>query len=205
MPKIVDKDAKKMDILHAAMRVFSQKGVIKTKMIDIAIAAGVGKGTIYEYFRSKEEIFATAFSYFFENMSSSINQALNDEKDPLRQLKLLVDKSFDAILHGEDDFAEIMMDFWAEGVRNKNEDVLQSINLKAIYAEYRNMVKQILENGIASGVFRPIDTHTAASVFIGSFDGIMLQWILDRTAINLPKVTEVLIDSFVNGVIKKEK
>ena len=204
MPKIVDKEAKKMEILHAAMKVFSQKGVVKTKMIDIAVAGGVGKGTIYEYFRSKEEIFATAFSYFFENMTTTISSAIEGEKNPLRQLQLLVQKSFDAILHGGDDFPDIMMDFWAEGVRNKNEDVLQTVNLKAMYAEYRKMVKQILENGINNGVFRPIDTQAAASVFIGSFDGIMLQWILDRKEINLPEVTKVLLDSFINGIVKKK-
>ena len=171
-------------------------------MIDIAIAGGVGKGTIYEYFRSKEEIFATAFSYFFENMSATINHALENEHDPLRQLELLVEKSFDAILHGDDDFAEIMMDFWAEGVRNKNEDVLQSINLKAIYTEYRSMVRKILENGIQTGVFRLLDVHAAASVFIGLFDGILLQWILDRKEINLQKIKAVLLDSFINGIKK---
>ena len=60
-PKIIDKEAKKAEILQAAMQVFSRKGVAKTRMADIAVAAGIGKGTIYEYFRSKEEIFAAAF------------------------------------------------------------------------------------------------------------------------------------------------
>ena len=62
MPKIVDKAAKKNEILLAAMRLFAEKGVVNSKMADIAIAAGIGKGTIYEYFRSKEEIFGEAFS-----------------------------------------------------------------------------------------------------------------------------------------------
>ena len=57
-PKIVDKEAKKTQIIIAATQVFSKLGVAKTKMIDIAQAAGIGKGTIYEYFRSKEEIFS---------------------------------------------------------------------------------------------------------------------------------------------------
>ncbi len=47
-PKKIDKNAKKKQIIQAAMQVFSEKSVVNTKMIDIAKAAGIGKGTIYE-------------------------------------------------------------------------------------------------------------------------------------------------------------
>lgn len=189
-----------MDILHVAMRVFARKGVVKTKMIDIAIEAGIGKGTIYEYFRSKEDIFTSAFIYFFENLQSGISQALQAEKDPVRQLRILTELSLESVLHGSDDFADIMMDFWAEGVRNKDQIMLNKINLKGIYSDYRKIVKKILKNGIAQGAFRNIDTNAAAAVFIGVFDGILLQWILDRKAINLKKVSDVLLDSYINGI-----
>ena len=202
MPKIVDKEAKKMDILHVAMRVFARKGVVKTKMIDIATEAGIGKGTIYEYFHSKEDIFVTSFTYFFESMESNIGQAMSSENDPIKQLRLLAEISLESILHGGEEYADIMMDFWAEGVRNKNQEFLERIDLKGIYSEYRNIVKGILQNGIDQGVFRNIDPKTAASVFIGVFDGIMLQWIMDRRAINLNKVIDFLLDGFINGIKK---
>ena len=56
MPKIVDKEAKKLDIVHAALKEFARRGVANTKMADIATAAGIGKGTIYEYFKDKNEM-----------------------------------------------------------------------------------------------------------------------------------------------------
>ena len=200
MPRIVDKEAKKMDILHVAMRVFARKGVVKTKMIDIATEAGIGKGTIYEYFHSKEDIFVTSFNYFFDSLESNAEQAISSEKDPVKQLRLLAQMSLESVLHGSEDFAHIMMDFWAEGVRNKNQEFLERIDLKRIYSEYRKIVKRIIQNGIDQGVFRNIDSKTAASVFIGVFDGILLQWIMDPRAINLNKVTEFLLDGFINGI-----
>jgi AcrR family transcriptional regulator len=63
-PIVVDKAKKKTDILNAAIEVFATKGVANAKMNDIAIAANIGKGTIYEYFSSKEDIFSTAFHVF---------------------------------------------------------------------------------------------------------------------------------------------
>ncbi len=200
MPRIVDKEAKKMDILHVAMRVFARKGVVKTKMIDIATEAGIGKGTIYEYFQSKEDIFTTSFAYFFESLEANVTQAISSEPNPIKQLRILAELSLKSVLHGNADYADIMMEFWAEGVRNKDEELLKKINLKGVYTEYRALVTKILENGIEQGVFRSIDPTTAASVFIGAFDGVMLQWIMDRKAINLDKIVDFLLDGFVNGI-----
>jgi AcrR family transcriptional regulator len=204
MPKIVDKDAKKLEILHAAMRVFAEKGVVKTKMIDIAIAAGVGKGTIYEYFRSKEEIFISSFTLFFKNMELMLDNVISQHDDPIEQLQLLVNTTTSEILHGEGEFAEIMMDFWAEGVRNKDQDVLALFDLKQIYAKYRKMIKTVFNNGIKKGMFKKMDTNALSSVFIGALDGIYLQWILDREAIDITKVSKVLLDSFIEGIRKRD-
>ncbi len=203
MPRVVDKEAKKMEILHAAMHVFAKKGVVKTKMIDIATVAGVGKGTIYEYFRSKEEIFLSAFTYFFRTMESMVSDALSKEDDPLKQLELIMTISLDAFMHIGDEFADIMMDFWAEGIRNKNNVVLDAIDLKGLYANYREVIQHILEKGIKEGVLKPMDTESTASVFIAAFDGIMLQWIMDRKAVDLRKIPNVLFDGFIEGIKKR--
>ena len=193
-----------MEILHAAMQVFAKKGVVNTKMIDIATTAGVGKGTIYEYFRSKEEIFASSYIYFFSMTKSMVQEGLSNEKDPLVQLRLLLTISLDAFMHLGEEYADIMMDFWAEGIRTKNQDLLDAINLKGIYENYRNMVEQILEKGIKRGVFKPMDTKSTASVLIGAFDGILLQWIMDRKAIDLRKVPTVLLNGFIEGIRKRD-
>lgn len=200
MPKIVNKELKKMEILHAAMHVFAQKGVVNTKMIDIAQSAGIGKGTIYEYYRSKEEIFSSAYIYFFSMTKSLIQDALSKEKDPLVQLELVLKISLDAFLHLGEEYADIMMDFWAEGIRTKNQDLIESINLKGIYADYRKIIQHILEKGIEKRIFKPFDTVSTASILIGAFDGIMLQWIMDRKAINFQKVTTILLDGFIEGI-----
>jgi AcrR family transcriptional regulator len=82
MPKIIDKDEKKAEILRAAMQVFSQKGVAKTKMIDIAKCARVGKGTIYEYFDSKEDIFREAFEKVYYESERLLEEAIGSTDDP---------------------------------------------------------------------------------------------------------------------------
>ena len=202
-PKIVDKDAKKIEIIHAAVKVFSEKGMVKAKMADIALEAGIGKGTIYEYFRSKEEVFASGFQMFFQGMENQIESALSSTTDPVEQLKLLINLSFKSFLQHGSDLAMIMMDFWAEGIRNKDEKILNSIDLRQIYHEFRIMIQSIINNGIEQGVFRQVDTHNVAALLIGALDGIMLQWIMDQKVIDLDKITDSVIDNFLYGLYKK--
>ena len=85
-PKIVDKELKKMEILHAAIKVFASKGIPNTKMIDIAREAGIGKGTIYEYFRSKKEIIQETFQAFLQELDQVEEDADTRETDPFSRL-----------------------------------------------------------------------------------------------------------------------
>jgi len=200
-PKIVNKEEKKQEILKAAIRIFAQNGVVQTKMTDIAAAAGIGKGTIYEYFRSKEDIFADAYGHIFLETEQRIGKVLESRIPPEEKLRKLMNVTIEEFLVGDGgEFAGIMMSFWSEGVRNKNERITEIIDLKKIYSEYRIMISGILDEGIAGGWFREMDTHVAASVLIGAMDGILLQFIMDKNVFSPEKAIEVLLDSFLNGI-----
>ncbi len=200
-PKIVDKLEKKQEILKAAMKMFAQNGVIKTKMTDIATAAGIGKGTIYEYFRSKEDIFAEAYSHIFMDTENRIAEILESPLPPEEKLRMFMKVTIAEFLEGDGgEFAGIMMSFWSEGVRNKNERIMEIIDLKKIYSEFRLMISGILDEGIKNGHFRMMNTHLTASVIIGAMDGILLQFIMDRNVFSPGKAIEALLDGFLNGI-----
>jgi len=202
MPKIVDKIAKKADILKAAMRVFARRGVVKAKIADIAQEAGIGKGTIYEYFRSKEDIFAEAFNSVFNNTEIMLTKALKTTDDPIKKLRILIDVSLTGFIDSNPDFAGIMVDFWAEGIRDKDTKILKTINLDKIYKEYRKLFSNILKEGIRKGIFRRFDTLSLAAILIAALDGIALQWIMDRDLFDLRDISKTLLDSFLNGISK---
>ncbi len=200
MPKIIDKQAKKLEILHAAAKVFAEKGVVKTKMMDIAVAAAIGKGTIYEYYRSKEEIFGDTFRLIFDHMESQLADSIGNTDDPVLKLKQLIKITLEEFLEHSGDLAGIMMDFWAEGVRTKNNDVLGIINLEQVYSEYRMMIADILHDGINKRVFRKVDVNSLSVIIIGALDGIMLQWIINKNIVDIKKVSAVIIETLLNGI-----
>lgn len=202
MPRIVDKEQKKAEILQIAMQVFARKGVVKTKMIDIAQAAGIGKGTIYEYFRSKEEIFTEAFNSMFSAIESSLIDSIASVADPVEKLDRLVEVSLQKFIYENSEFAGIMMDFWAEGIRNKDEKLLDILALHDIYSKYRTLITGILTEGIEKGVFRNVDMHSLSAIMIASLDGLLLQWIMDRELFDMKQVSRTFMDTFLNGIKK---
>lgn len=201
-PKIVDKEQKKIEIISAAMKVFAQNGVAKSKMIDIAREAKIGKGTIYEYFRSKDEIFLEAFRLMMTNAEAKILPLLHSNIDPFIKLKNFFDIFIDIYLDEHLEFAGIMMEFWAEGIRQSNQDLLEKIDLNEIYKEYRAMIQEILNDGVQRGHFRKIDTFGVASSIVGVMDGLFLQWIMDRSVFDLKTTMYQVIDVLLNGIKK---
>jgi len=197
-PKIVDKEEKRNKILESAIRVFAKFGLPNTRMIQIAEAAGIGKGTIYEYFKSKEELAVAAFNVFVKEAEHHLEKKIRKIDNPSEQLYTYI-VSWTELLNEEFlDYADIMLDIWAESVRlHEGKDVF---GLNKMYAMYRKQIIQILNTGIDSGAFRKTDTMITASIIIGTLDGLMLQWLLDRNLFQIKPSLEHLADLILSGV-----
>jgi len=202
MPKFVDKEAKRLEIMNAAMKVFARSGVVNTKMAEIAEAAGIGKGTIYEYFRSKDEIFSHAFELFFQEIKTALDDISQSKTDPETRIRQIVKASLVDFTSGNEQFLQLLMDFWAEGIRNKNDDNGQVLNLERVYTEFRTAIAVILDDGIRRGVFRSVDTNIAASTLIGVLDGLYLQWIINPSVFEFEEVSDFLAENFLRGIKK---
>jgi AcrR family transcriptional regulator len=202
MPRVVDREEKRRIILRAAMTVFARKGIMKTRASDIAREAGVGKGTIYEYFRSKEEIFSASFEFYFENLSSNIQESLARTDDPEEKLRIIIEESLYGFLQDGGKFAGLIMEFWAEGVRKKEDAILGPAQLNAIYAEFRTFIAEVIRDGITRGVFEPVDAGKTASIIIAALDGIGLQWILDHRLFDLKIIAGQIHETLLKGIRK---
>ena len=200
MPKIIDKEAKKLDIIQAAMKVFAQKGFANTKMIDVAEVAKIGKGTIYEYFKSKDEIFEYVFTHYMESMETVVAKAIFKLTDPVEKIRTIFLSWAEMISTHSTDIVEIMLDFWAEAVRKKDVKNLGIIKLDKIYEDFRIIIKSILDEGIRSGKFKKVDTYLTASLLLGAMDGLMIQWILNKNIFDIKKATEHSTDVFLTGI-----
>ena len=200
MPKKIDKEAKKQEIILVAMKVFAQKGFANTKMIDIAEPAKIGKGTIYEYFKNKDEIFEFVFAHFMDVFETAVAKAIFKVVDPIEKLKRIFISWAEIMSAHSTDIIEIMLDFWAEAVRKKDQKELKIINLDKMYEEFRVMIKSILDEGVREGKIKPLDTYLTASLVLGALDGIMIQWILNKHIFDVKEAVKASIDVFLTGI-----
>lgn len=200
-PKIIDKEEKRAAIVQAAVRVFARQGVGKTRMVEIAEAAGIGKGTIYEYFSSKEELLVAAFHAFIGEAGRTIETKVGNTVDPMDQLRayfegwiVLLDSDFMQ-------FADIMLDMWAQGLRLQEGD--ETFHLGAMYSQYRVQIMAILDAGIRQGCFKSVNTIITSSIIIGTLDGLLLQWIMDKNLYQLKEAIVQLSDIMIQGLVKE--
>jgi len=202
MPRTVDRDKKKDMILQAAMKLFAKKGIAATKMEDVAVAAKIAKGTIYEYFKSREELLDLAFNYLLVLVNRLVRQRMAEASTPEEKIKAGFLAYLDTAALGIGDYLEILPDLWSYGVRAKDVEKEITFDLSWIYHQFREQFSEAIKRGITEGRFREMDADAAASLVVAAADGLYLQWMADRNRFELKKWAENFIEIFISGIIK---
>lgn len=186
MPKVVDKQEKRLAIIRSAMRVFARQGFSSARMDDIAREADIGKGTIYEYFRNKDELFFAVYEEVQAGFHETIYKNAECQKSAGAALEVFIVDTLKAFDQWRE-FGNVLLDFWSEHRRGEN------VNLRfgELYSFSRNKIAGFIEVGIKSGEFRKVDSMAAASVVIAVLDGILLQRIFDPGALGKTAPEEI--------------
>lgn len=176
------REAKRQRLLQAATAIFSQKGFHDTKMQDIADAAGVGKGTLYEYFETKEELFLAVYESWIEEYETEMTRQAAAHTDPLTAASALIDTTV-AFYEKHAAHASILLEFWAHAIRSQNPRFLDRIReMKAHLAELGGKIAKDL---IRLKLFTAVDVESFTRLELAMSDGVFLQWILDGQAYSL--------------------
>lgn len=202
-PKVVNKEEKKRQIAEAAIQVYAEKGAKNTRIIDIARKAGIGKGTVYEYFRSQDEILLECFSLMMNQMDEAAQAILREKADPEIKLKEIFRSTWFSLSKYPTDFLNIFLVFWSEAIRHPEDSDSLLSRLKTFYHTYRQQISRILDDGIRSGHFRPTDTIAVASVLMSTIDGLLLQIMIDRNAFDKSSIVDRTLDMLFEGIKKK--
>ncbi len=198
MPKIVDKEKKRSEIARKAMEIFVSKGFQATTIQDIADAASMGKGTIYHYFRTKEEILMAVSIEIFLEMERSLGAALLRMDQPEERLTALILESLKLNPDIENLYI-ITMELWLMNLRNsRHNDFMQMI--KDLHRDLRTMAAKMIDMGKNKGLFdQGIDSDALSVYLITSFDGVVFHHLLDRKSFDLEHVTSEFIRFFLRN------
>ncbi len=169
------KESREREILEAAARVFAERGFRGTRVVDIARQAGIGKGTVYEYFRSKEELFLRLFHWYTEQaFRSMVDTAEDPGLSPLSSLR----RSCDSLLSScreMQDLYPLTMEFWSASTASEFREQLTR-EFRQLYEMFRGVLADMLREGMAQGeVGSHVEPEALAAVLVGALDGIFLQ------------------------------
>lgn len=197
-PRIVDKEAKRKAIVHAALPVLAQRGVHAFRMIEVAHEAGVGKGTLYEYFASKEALIQATFSQLLADYAESVATAVEEAGDPISQIKKLLTVSCQ-FFAAEKARLELLLDLWAACSRQQQgHSFLDPID--PLYRKLRAWLAAILRNGIRQGQLRKVNARLTASLILALIDGILFQAALGIIDPADTKTVRALTQTILKGI-----
>ena len=181
-------------ILEAAVEVIAENGFFNARVSDIAQRAGVADGTIYLYFKSKDQILMAAISNAFGaflDLARSEVKSITEPREQLRRLALLHLTS----LGSNRNLAIVFQT-----------ELRQSARFLAQFSQhqlkqYFDLIREVVREGQSTGVFRhDLSDKIVANCFFGSLDEMVTSWLLSERDYSLPGAADAVVDVILGGV-----
>jgi TetR/AcrR family transcriptional regulator, fatty acid metabolism regulator protein len=181
-------------ILDAAVAVFAEKGFFVSRISDIADRASVADGTVYLYFKNKDEILVSAINTAFDGFMTRARTELEKLTSPTERLRRLAYLHLEA-LGANRNLAVVFQMELRQSSRSLSEFSHHHL------VEYFNLVRQAINDGKANGEFRrEMPEKIAANCFFGAIDEMVTSWVLSEKDYPLAHAADPLLDILLNGM-----
>jgi AcrR family transcriptional regulator len=188
---------RRTEILVNAERVFAAKGFHKATVAGIADASGFAVGTLYQFFESKEQLFAAMITEKLALLYGGIRNAVAEEKDTIAKIRALVGAHFDFIEKNVN-FCTIFVQrestFLAEASAALRERMI------ADYLEHIAFIETIMSEGVTAGILKGNHPRLMAYALAGMLRSFTFYWLNKQGGSSLQEITETLLDIYLEGV-----
>jgi len=184
-------------IIDAAVRVFARNGYYNSRVSDIAKEAGIASGTIYLYFKTKDEILVTLFREKMAEFVATVRKAIAAEPDAVAKLRRLIRLHF-KLLEEHAEMAEVVQVELRQGQK-----FFRGASANEI-SGYFDLISSVLEEGMAAGLFRnDLPVKTVRKVLFGAMDQMATSWVLGKRGYKLSETADAVADIFLKGLAVK--
>jgi len=188
-------EERRTQILEAAMAVFAQKGFNQARMDDIAQEAGLSKGALYLYYKSKDAIISAILQFFFSRAIKKLQGFLESEEQlSVREQLLRLNQYYIAEMKWMVSLLPLSFEFYAVAARQRT--VRQF--LKQYFKDYREVLADLVQRGIDRGEFRPIRAERVAIAAL--YEGLALLWLVDPDATQWEQTGESSLLLLLDGL-----
>jgi TetR/AcrR family fatty acid metabolism transcriptional regulator len=180
-------------ILRAAIDVFAERGFFNAQVADVARAAGVAAGTVYLYFKSKDDLLVSIFDRSMREGLAAGRAAVADLHDPRERLRRLA-RAHLARLGGDRNLAVVFQ------VELRQSTKFMERFSSTLLRDYLGLIREAIADGQRAGLFRgDIKPTAAAKMLFGALDEMATNWILSRRRYSLEADADAVVDLFING------
>jgi TetR/AcrR family fatty acid metabolism transcriptional regulator len=185
---------KRAAILRAATAVFARNGFFNSKVADIASEAGIADGTVYLYFKSKDEILHSVFDRAMDEFISEGKRELENIERPEDRLRRIAELHLERL--GADREMAIVFQVELRGSTKFMEEFSA-----AGFAEYLDIIRRTIEDGQRSGAFRSdVNAVVAAKMLYGALDEMVTNWVLSKKRYPLAPMAGEVLKVFLGGL-----
>jgi AcrR family transcriptional regulator len=182
-------DVRRDEIVDATLRLVLDLGYNQVTLADIAGRVGVSKGLISYYFPRKEDVFLAVLDMIVERLSADFEGFCRADASPPDKIMMIFNNLFGNEKRARR-YYTVVIDYMAQAIRTPQvQEYTQDI-----YNSYRTYMERIVEDGVRSGDFRPVDVQRATSMVLGLMEGLVLQWFFDRNGFDLEAAYDMCVD-----------
>jgi TetR/AcrR family transcriptional regulator, fatty acid metabolism regulator protein len=181
-------------ILEAAVKTFARTGYHRTRVADIAGEAGVADGTVYIYFKSKEDILISLFQDLMLRFVEDLYRELAQCRDASEKLRTIVDYHL-RTLASKPNQAKVTQ------IELRQIDQVINEGISRPLKSYFRLIEEVIDEGKKQGLYRQdLDTKTARKVAFGAIDEVVTCWVMSAKPYDLGDLSKPVFEMLVRGL-----
>lgn len=181
-------------IIDAAVKVIATHGYHNAKVSQIAKQAGVADGTIYLYFKNKEDVLISMFNEKISRFVDDVRSQLAIADGPQEKLRELVRMHF-SFLAGDKEMAIVTQ------IELRQSDRASRIEIGKVVKTYLDIIDELIEDGIKVGAFRQgMDVRLARKMIFGTLDEMATSWVMKDMKYDLTSLSDSIYEMFLKGI-----
>jgi TetR/AcrR family fatty acid metabolism transcriptional regulator len=189
-----DRTEKRDALLRASIETFAARGFFNAQVADVARTAGVAAGTVYLYFRGKDDLLISIFEKTMKEAIATGRASIAHLDDPVAQLRTIARLHLDRMSRDR----ALAVVFQVELRQStKFMERFSATHLR----EYLGIIRDVIATGQSDGAFRrDLNPTLASKLLFGMLDEMATNWILSRRKYSLVAEADTIVDLFVQGV-----
>jgi AcrR family transcriptional regulator len=189
LPKIVDHEERKRDIMEMALAIFIEEGYTNTKLANIADKCCIARTTLYQYFGNKDEIFKYAIKTFTDSLQVDY-KTLGSRTDilPDEKLKMIIMDIID-VCFTRRELLFLLLEFLIQ-TKSEGRRFARSLNKRTI--RIRKLFSRIISDGIKMDMFKDLHVPSMTDILVSQIESIVVQLSLTEQSTREENITRMM-------------